>query len=106
MSTSDSASLSAIQKVFEEALSDQRIRPFKGMGPERGDLKDKWRVFFTASCQCGIASLMYIEISKDKGMEKITKAAPNLLKSISLQVDRFFQMPCEQHAKMSMRPPI
>ena len=103
MEREDKTSLALLHDLFESALEDSRISLRRKLAPPHMAAEDRWRVFFSTKCRCGISALLYIDINKEKSAAEIREAAPGLLDVLSRQADQFYRMPCDLHRKMRLR---
>ena len=103
MEREDEISLALLHDLFENALEDSRISLRRKLAPPQMAAEDRWRVFFSTQCRCGISALLYVDIMKDKSANDVREAAPALLDVLSKQADQFYRMPCDLHRKMHLR---
>ncbi|MEE9284443.1 MAG: hypothetical protein V3V35_01805, partial [Dehalococcoidia bacterium] len=93
----DAVDLPRLHDLLEKALEDPRITIRRKLDPPQMAVEDRWRVFFSTQCQCGISALLFLDISKDKTAAEVREAVPGMLKVLSTQTDQFLRMPCELH---------
>ncbi len=58
------------------------------------------KLFFSATCKCGTAALLSVEVSENKTLEQVKEALPALLAKLRGQASVFYNMSCEAHASM------
>ena len=63
-------------------------------------------VFFSASCECGAAALLSVEIAREKTVDEVKEALPSLVGTLESQVESFRSMPCDIHRRMRMGPAV
>ncbi len=95
--------LSDLHDLFAAALHDPRVQLQRGLSPKHMAVEDRWRVFFSAKCRCGVSALLYVDISKDRTRAEIEEKMGSLLAGLSAQADQFYRMPCEMHQRMQLR---
>lgn len=101
----DQTFVQGLQKLVLEALpGDVDVRPVKGFKLDLSANPDFHKVYFSASCSCGVAALLSVEVASDKSEDEITSALPSLVERLVRQTETFRQMPCEMHKKMGLGP--
>ena len=76
------------------------LRPLNGFKLDFSANPGFKKVFFSASCDCGTASLLSLEVSEEKTDIDIKAALPSLIQRIEMQEKSFRRMDCSMHSMM------
>ena len=60
------------------------------------------KVFFSASCDCGTAALLSVEVAAEKTLGEVRQALPSLVNRLTDQAKLFHNMPCDAHRRMRL----
>ncbi|HJO60904.1 MAG TPA: hypothetical protein QF838_09255 [SAR202 cluster bacterium] len=82
---------------FDDAVN---LRPLNGFKMNFSANPGFKKVFFSASCDCGTAALLSLEVSETKTDDEITDALPSLVQRIEMQEKSFRKMDCSMHSMM------
>ncbi len=77
-----------------------KLKRLKGFDVDFSANKDFHKVFFSASCSCGTAAVLSVEVSNNKTMDEIKQALPSLSTKLTSQSEMFYRMSCDMHKKM------
>ena len=86
--------------VLKEFDDEGNLRPLKGFKLDFSANPGFKKVFFSASCDCGTAALLSLEISENKTDDEIVDALPSLVERIEMQEKSFRRMDCSMHSMM------
>ena len=82
--------------------TDAGLTPLKGFNLDLSANPGFRRVFFSASCDCGTAGLLSVEVAGDKTLEEVREALPSLIEGIREKARSFYNMPCAAHQRMRL----
>lgn len=91
----------AIQALIMDNVDKQvNLRPLSGFKLDFSANPGFMKVFFSASCDCGTAALLSLEVSEEKTDSEIEAALPSLTQRIEMQEKSFRRMDCSMHNMM------
>jgi len=103
--SADETTDSRIRSLVFDALSgDSGLRPLKGFRLDFSANRDFRKIFYSARCDCGTAALLSVEVARDKTLDQVREALPELTRRLEIQASSFRSMPCETHRRMRMGP--
>ena len=76
------------------------LRPLSGFKLDFSANPGFKKVFFSASCDCGTAALLSLEVAEEKTDSDIEAALPSLIQRIEMQEKSFRRMDCSMHSMM------
>ena len=88
------------QLILDELGEETQLRSLTGFKLDFSANPGFRKIFFSASCKCGTASLLSVEISESKTDEEIENAIPSLVERLQRQERSFFNMKCDMHSMM------
>ena len=95
------ASLAQVHDLFKAALADEpRLRLLRGFKLGFSGNSDFHKVYFSASCDCGTAALLSVEVAHSKSLPQVEEALPELTEHLKGKVAQFQAMSCEMHSMM------
>jgi len=98
-------SVKQLHSLIAEALpAEARLTPLKGFKIDLTANPDFQKIFFAARCDCGTVGLLSVEVSREKSMAEVRRAAPELARRLDLQASTFYGMSCEAHQRMRLGP--
>lgn len=90
-----------IQSLIMDDIGEEvTLRPLSGFKLDFSANPGFRKVFFSASCECGTAALISVEVSEDKTESEIKNALPSLVQRIKMQEQSFRKMDCSMHSLM------
>ena len=90
-----------LRQLILEALGEEtQLRSLTGFKLDFSANPGFRKIFFSASCKCGTASLLSVEIAESKTDEEIHYAIPSLVERLQRQERSFFSMTCDMHSMM------
>ena len=91
----------ALDQLFSEALSeDSGMRLLRGFKPNLSGTMGVHKVFVAASCECGTAAVLSVEVEQGKSRQEVEEALPRLVEQLRFREQAFRKMPCTAHAQM------
>jgi hypothetical protein len=90
--------------VFDALSGDTGLRPLKGFRLDLSANRGFRKLFYSARCDCGTAALLSVEVARDKTLEQVREALPELTRRLEMQANSFRKMSCEAHRSMRMGP--
>ena len=101
MDTKEPVTEAELQELFALALAkDKGIRVLRGFKPNLSGTIGVHKVFAAASCECGTAAVLSVEVEQNKSYREVEEALPNLVGQLRLREQAFRKMPCTVHAEM------
>lgn len=101
MDTKEPITEADLQKLFSQALAkDKGIRLLHGFKPNLSGTMGVHKVFAAASCECGTAAVLGVEVEHSKSYHEVEEALPALVEQLRLREQAFRRMPCTAHAQM------
>jgi hypothetical protein len=95
------ASLPQVQGLFSDATAREAgLTLLKGFRLDFSGNSDFHKVFFSASCDCGTAALLSMEVSRSKTLSQVQEVLPGLLEHLRSKVAQFRGMSCQMHSLM------
>jgi len=82
--------------------ADAGLTPLRGFKLDLSANPDFRKVFFSASCDCGTAALLSVEVAGDKTLEDVREALPSLTEGLHGKARSFYDMSCAAHQKIRM----
>jgi len=90
-----------LRQLILDALGEEtQLRSLTGFKLDFSANPGFRKIFFSASCKCGTASLLSVEIAESKTDEEIHYAIPSLVERLQRQERSFFSMTCDMHSMM------
>ena len=69
-----------------------------GVGPYKPDA-----LVFKVTCECKVTAMLSVDIPPEASDEKVDEMVPHLASALDRQARQFHNLPCEVHARVSMR---
>ena len=92
---------SQLQRLFAQALSeDAGIRLLPRFKPHPTSEGEAYKVYAAASCACGTAAVLSVEVERSKTRAEVERAMPSLADQLRLRERAFRNMSCAAHAQM------
>ena len=90
-----------LHHLFSQALAaDKGMRLLRGFKPNLSGTMNVHKVFVAASCECGTAAVLSVEVEQSKSYRDVEEALPSLVEQLRLRERAFRKMPCTAHAQM------
>jgi len=90
-----------IQALVMASVNEEvSLRPLSGFKLDFSANPGFKKVFFSASCDCGTAALLSLEVAEEKTDSDIEAALPSLIQRIEMQEKSFRRMDCGMHSMM------
>ena len=101
MDTEEAVTESQLHQLFSQALiEDTGMRLLRGFNPNLSGTMDVHKVFVAASCDCGTAAVLSVEVEQSKSYHEVEEALPSLVEQLRFREQAFRKMPCTAHAQM------
>ena len=101
MDTQETVTESQLHHLFSQALvADKGIRLLRGFKPNLSGTMNVHKIFAAASCECGTAAVLSVEVEQAKTYAEVEEALPTLVHQLRLREQAFRKMPCSTHAQM------
>ena len=101
MDTEAAVTENQLHQLFSQALSaDDGMRLLRGFKPNLSGTMGVHKVFVAASCECGTAAVLSVEVEQTKSYREVEEALPSLVGQLRLREQAFRKMPCSAHAQM------
>ena len=101
MDTNEAITEVELHELFGRALAkDKGIRILRGFKPNLSGTVGVHKVFAAASCECGTAAVLSVEVEQSKSYREVEEALPSLVGQLRLREQAFRKMPCTVHAQM------
>lgn len=87
--------------LFSEALAEEEgMRLLRGFKPNLSGTSGVHKVFVAASCECGTAAVLSVEVEESRSYSEVEEALPTLVEQLRAREQAFRKMPCIAHAQM------
>ena len=101
MDIEDAVTESQLHHLFSQALAvDKGMRLLRGFKPNLSGTTGVHKVFVAASCECGTAAVLSVEVEESKSYQEVQEALPSLVEQLRMREQAFRKMPCSAHAQM------
>lgn len=101
MDTNQAITEVELHELFGKALArDKGIRLLRGFKPNLSGTLGVHKIFAAASCECGTAAVLSVEVDQSKSYREVEEALPSLVGQLRLREQAFRKMPCTAHAQM------
>ena len=101
MDAREAVTESQLHLLFSQALAeDMSLRLLRGFKPNLSGTLDVHKVFVAASCDCGTAAVLSVEVERSKSYREVEEALPHLVEQLRFREQAFRKMPCAAHAQM------